>query len=212
MFKKIFRYIILTLVVAAGLFININVDKQLETNAPSSKTVVLSLNETQQFSHGTNNYFLVPIENQKQALTTNSSNASLTSSKFSFDLNSKVEASAWNKNRDRVIDRAARRTESKIRNRVNREIDKIIDLTDPNSRAYREYTMKQLFNRLPYGETKIIITGAKASTLRSIVNKSRNAAIVANVYKIGRSGGRGPLCGFVIYKSANPEDDLYIED
>lgn len=212
MFKKIFRYIILTLVVAAGLFININVDKQLETNAPSSKTVVLSLNETQQFSHGTSNYFLEPIENQQEDLTTNNSSASLTSAKISFDLSSSVEASAWNKNRDSVVNRAGRRTESKIKNRINREIDKLIDLTDPRSKAYRDFTMSQLFNSLPYGETKVLVTGAKASTLRNIVNKSRNAAIVANVYKIGRNGGRGPLCGFVVYKSANPEEDLYIED
>lgn len=139
-------------------------------------------------------------------------NVSVSQDNITVDFGTKVEASTWNKNRDRVIDRAARRTESKIRNRVNREIDKIIDLTDPNSRAYREFSMTQLFNRLPYGETKIIITGAKASTLRQIVNKSNNAAIVANVYKIGPNGRRGPLCGFVVYKSANPEEDLYIED
>ena len=212
MFKKIFRYIILTLVVAAGLFININVDKQLETNAPSSKTVVLSLNETQQFSHGTNNYFLEPIENQQEDLSTNNSSASLTSAKLSFNLSSSVEASAWNKNRDSVVNRAGHRAEIKLKNHVNRAIDELIDLTDPRSKAYRDFSMNQLFNSLPYGETKVLVTGAKASTLRNIVNKSRNAAIVANVYKIGRNGGRGPLCGFVIYKSANPEEDLYIED
>ena len=131
---------------------------------------------------------------------------------MALDFGTKVEASAWNKNRDSVVNRAGRRTESKIKNRINREIDKLIDLTDPRSKAYRDFTMNQLFNSLPYGETKVLVTGAKASTLRNIVNKSRNAAIVANVYKIGRNGGRGPLCGFVVYKSANPEEDLYIED
>lgn len=137
---------------------------------------------------------------------------SITQDNIALDFGTKVEASAWNKNRDSVIDRAGRRTESKIKNRINREIDKLIDLTDPRSKAYRDFTMNQLFNSLPYGETKVLVTGAKASTLRNIVNKSRNAAIVANVYKIGRNGGRGPLCGFVVYKSANPEEDLYITD
>ena len=135
---------------------------------------------------------------------------SINQNNIALDFGTKVEASAWNKNRDSVVNRAGRRTESKIKSRINREIDKLIDLTDPRSKAYRDFTMSQLFNRLPYGETKIIISGAKASTLRNIVNKSRNAAIVANVYKIGPNGRRGPLCGFVVFKSANPEEDLYL--
>lgn len=140
--------------------------------------------------------------NVAQNISVSFSNTAEASSKFE---------KKWDKAVDRIERRTINRTVDRIEDRINDHIDDVIDLMNPKSKAYRNWSMQNLFNSLPYGETQVLVTGSKASTLKRIVNDSSDAAIVGYIYKRGVNGKKGPKVGMVILKSADLNDIYYTE-
>lgn len=117
----------------------------------------------------------------------------------------------WDRAVERIEDRTINHTVNRIEDRIEDHIDDVIDLLNPKSSAYRKWSMQRLFASLPYGETSVLVTGSKASTLKRIVNESSNATIVGNIYKRAANGKRGAKAGFIIMKSCDP-NDIYIAE
>lgn len=86
-----------------------------------------------------------------------------------------VEASAYSRVAHKVTNNVKKHTESKIESNakrtIKREVDRIINLIDPNSPESRRLNAKQLLYSLPYGESVILVTGTKASTLRRVIKE-----------------------------------------
>lgn len=88
----------------------------------------------------------------------------------------KADASSWNRTTNNISKNVKRHTqqkfESTVKRTVNREIDRIVNMLDPNSREYKTFSAKQILYSLPYGESIILVTGSKASTLKRVIKDS----------------------------------------
>lgn len=195
--KKHLRYILIAVVFFVSMFANISVD----------------------LSRGPENYAVLETTQVVAKVSTSAPNI-VAKSTVKFTLSSKAEASsrferevkkAQRRIERNTVNRSVRRTERNIQRRIDKYIDNFVDLLDPNSYEYRKWSMQQLFDRLPYGESTVLVVGAKASMLQQVVRKSQNGAIVGYVYKKGVNGRKGPRVGFVIEKVQNVGDILIYE-
>lgn len=85
-------------------------------------------------------------------------------------------ASSWTRTTNNISQNIKRHTqqkfESTVKKTVNRGIDRMFNLLDPNSKEYKTFSAKRFLDSLPYGESVVLVTGTKASTLRRVIKES----------------------------------------
>lgn len=195
--KKNLRYILIAVVFFVSMFANISVDLSRNTD----KTLALQTTQVVSMAEVSTSTLSI-VDSVKFTLSSKAEASSRIERKFK-DAQRRVER--------RTVDRSISRTERNVQRRIDKYIDNFVDLLDPNSYEYRKWSMQQLFDRLPYGESTVLVDGSKANILQNVVRKSQNGAIVGYVYKKGVNGRKGPRVGFVIEKVEHVEDILIRE-